>query len=427
MRKVEIFITKPKINLSAWKSVFTKADELFTFHNSDIAQKCGSAELVGARGDLKNPRDLEQSKFQSVSVALLNALKRGRAGDGLVMQNNKIDHYFTQDGLLAAPAKLDNFIYISEFGAVLLITMVEIQNADQAYDPSCIYKLVTQKISHESVGINKEYNESLEKILNTQVNVDFENSFSYQLSFSFSGTQMSSQERQLHVAEDGLYENQIQNLKLASVGCKDAFLGWSKSTFCFEDVEDYDFVHLVPPFLAIDGLYAVTTLQFQSVYDELSKPYIENTSIIEEETVRLEGILARAERLALFDNNYASLFKPWQAQIYLQLRDKWSMLNSMDGLRKLISLRLQDLNSTQNRMTLKLEKRRNYVLYFIAIIDVVGLIGILASYIEVSNAVDGNVHKAVLWLGRYSLWIVVLLVIVSSWLFFRPSKGYKRS
>lgn len=422
MRKVEIFITKPKISLDAWENVFSKADQLFTLENDELVNNSRSVELVGARGAFKNPNDLAHNKFENVPTALLNALKHGRAGEGLIIQNSEIDQCFTLDGLLAAPAKLSSFIYVAEFGAVLLITMVETKKADEAYDPACMYECFTQTLKQNSAGINQEYNQSVEEILNVKVDADFQNSFSYQLSFSFSGTETSKHERQLHIAEDGLYENQTNILKLATVACNDAFLGWSKSTFSFNDINDYNFVHLVSPFLAIDGLYAVTTLQFQSVYDELSRPYKEDTSKIEAETLRLERILARAERLALFDNNYSTLFKPWQAQIYIQLRDKWSMQNAMDGLRKLISLRLQDLKSTQSRMSLKLEKRRNYVLYFIAIIDVLGLLGVLASYIEVSTAVDGNVHVAALWLGRHSLWIIAFLVILSLGFFFRPSK-----
>ena len=165
MRKVEIFITKPKISLDAWEKVFSQADQLFTVENDELVNNSGSAELVGARGAFKNPNDLAHNKFEDVPTALLHALKHGRAGQGLIIQNSEIDHYFTLDGLLAAPAKLSSFIYVAEFGAVLLITMVETEKADKAYDPACVYECFTQKLKQNSAGINQKYNQSVEEVI----------------------------------------------------------------------------------------------------------------------------------------------------------------------------------------------------------------------------------------------------------------------
>lgn len=412
-RSAYIFFTKPRFDVDDWRSIFR------SFEQPDFAVELSHDALeVGAWARFLHPSDVPTTGFDE---ALISAFTKARASRGLLIRKQEIEEIFLAklEASLRRKLLLRSYIYIAEFGAVMLLTVISPKEDSNQKIPllpldvrNCFANTTIPETSNH---ISQIASGSILANLGIKVTLDFTNSSSYQLAIFDADRGNVTEEAKLHhFLEDGDVVDASERLKLGGIGCTEAYVGNGNTTISVN--HDWSFVFLIPVFLSIDGLYSVSTMMFDDAYDEFSDPPRDKKlSAISTKIERQERLLARSERLSLFRQKYEAMFKPWQSSIYKELYSKWRMDGTIEVFQKTIQLRLDELKSAQEEARLRLEQRQNGVLMLIAALEIVGLLGALVSYIELQCSIENNeiADPSLTFVASHSLLGVCTLILVS--------------
>ncbi len=184
---------------------------------------------------------------------------------------------------------------------------------------------------------------------------------------------------------DRLAEQRLKIKKLPiSATDREVFLGWQSSTIWGVPAEDCR--QLLPVFLTIQIVYSMYSTTFMRQTEEL----FEEIFYYDEE--RFRHLQARTDRmLILMDktvhdkNVFSSKLRPIQLSAFQVLWDYWAMQEMIDACEHSLNSSKRSLEMNINIIHEKMGERQNNLLFVLAIIQIVAMLGIINDYIALND------------------------------------------
>jgi hypothetical protein len=175
----------------------------------------------------------------------------------------------------------------------------------------------------------------------------------------------------------------IKKLPISSHG-GEVFLGWQSSTIWGVPADDCN--QLLPVFMAIQIVYSMYSTTFMGQTEEL----FEEIFYYNEE--RFRHLQSRTDRmLILMDktihdkNVFSSKLRPIQLSAFQLLWNYWAMQEMIDACEHSLNSSKRSLEMNINIIHEKMGERQNNLLFVLAIIQIVAMLGIINDYIALND------------------------------------------
>jgi hypothetical protein len=399
-------ISKPRISIEDWillrKSLAPKTR---TGGAGGLKESPGEFVLTGELSQLVHPRDLAA---ETLDEAFFLAFQRGRSPRGLLAKVDSLSAALS-DSLKGETGEESSavscFVFVPEFGSLVLLSLISFNEAAPA---SCLSQPFVRRFIE--VSFNKTHStlatnctrEVTQNLLGLELIADFERSFTY-LTGIFSERAASLTDiGAVHRIEESNDADETDELSLGELGVIYAKVGWSHSTFVTRDLGSTLFV--LPPIVAVDSLYAITSVQ----NDELLRNGLEIQKIrsLSEITASLAAYQNRKFNVELLDLERKRLeeqFKPWQRGVYWKLFHHWGMKDSIETLSKIHQLTLEACNQELSEVSARIQSRQNKILGWIALVQFAGIGQSILAYFDLFG--HGSVNDSAL---IYKSWVYFL-------------------
>jgi hypothetical protein len=175
----------------------------------------------------------------------------------------------------------------------------------------------------------------------------------------------------------------MQKLPIAGPD-REVFLGWQSSTLW--GVSEERCLELFPVFLSIQLIYTLYSVYFLAQTEEL----FEEIFYYDED--RFRHLQARTDRmLILVDKTihdkdvFESKLRPIQQSVFANLWDYWGMKKMLDACERSLHSSKRSLEMNINIIHEKMGERQNNLLFVLAIIQIVAMMGIINDYLALND------------------------------------------
>jgi len=381
-------VSKPKFDLATWHAVRVGWARIAS--GEPVPADAFGEPIVrsASRPNFVHPAALDCDNARD---AFLSAFTHTRAAAAVLRELPELSDHHTcelQAQFHTAYCRIASYAHVSESGACLILSLIEVQSADviERFEPQKLRAFLNRLFHTPPTGVSgprpdDTLSETTEALFGFRPDFRFRKGSTYLVTFLDEDAAAKLDYKSVHRLEDGATDDASEALKVRELDILYAFAGWGHSTFVARSVPLAMF--LLPGIVSVDGTYAVTTFQLeQLVGGSATRAKRLSIAEMEREIASFENYAFDAEMAEIEFENVRQQFKPWQRGVHDHLFVYWRLRQASVTLQKALRHRLERERGRLTVLVARMERRRNIILGLIALLELVAVSSSLVAYLE---------------------------------------------